>query len=52
MNPQRYSSAVCHDLWPRDHHHPADDLGHGQVPRHAEQRARVHEAARGAEGSQ
>lgn len=26
-----------------------DDLGHRQVPRHAEQRSRVYEASRGAE---
>ena len=41
------SSAVRHDLRPRDHHHPADDERHRQVPRHAQQRPGVHEAARG-----
>ena len=41
------SSAVRHDLRPRDHHHPADDERHRQVPRHAQQRPGVHEAPRG-----
>ena len=46
-DPDVLSSAVRHDLRPRDHHHPADDERHRQVPRHAQQRPGVHEAPRG-----
>ena len=45
------SLAVRHHLRSRDYDHPADDFRHGQVPRHSQQRARVHEASRGAEGA-
>lgn len=45
------SLALCHDLRSRDHDNPADDVSHSQVPRHAEQRAGVHETTRGAQGS-
>ena len=42
------SAAIRDDLWSRDDHHPADDVGDGQISRDAQQRARVHEAERGA----
>jgi len=45
-----YSFTLRHNFWSRDHDHPADDFGDGQVPRHPEQRPRVHEVARGPEG--
>ena len=45
-----FSPPLRHHLRTRDHHHPADDQRHGQVPRHAQQRQGVHEASRGAQG--
>lgn len=45
------SSALRHDLRSRDDHYSADDVGHRQVPRHAEQRQGVHEATRGPKGA-
>lgn len=47
----RHSPAVRDDLWSRDDHHPADDIGNGQVSRDAQQRARVYEAERGSESA-
>lgn len=46
------SPVVRHDLRSRDYDNPTDDVRHGQVSRHAEQREGVYEAARGAEGAQ
>ena len=40
------SSFVCDDLRPRNDNNPANDFGHRQIPRHAEQRKRVHETSR------
>ena len=47
-----FSAAVRDDLRQRDDDLPADVLDDGPLPRHAEQRARVHEAARRAQGAQ
>ena len=46
-----FSPPLRHHLRTRDHHHPADDQRHGQVPRHAQQRQGVHEASRGEKAS-
>lgn len=45
------SAVVRDDLRSRYHHHTADDFGHCQIPRHAEQCQRVHEATRSAESA-
>lgn len=34
-----HSSALRYDLWSRDDYHPTDDIGDGQIPRDAQQRA-------------
>ena len=43
-----FSFVVCDDIRSRDDNHPADDECHGQVPRDAQQRARVYEIERSA----
>lgn len=46
------SPAVRNHIRSCDHDHPANDIGNGQIPRHAEQCARIHETARSAESPQ
>lgn len=43
------SSPVRHDFRSCNHDYPANDLGHGEVSRYAEQCTRVYEITRGAE---
>lgn len=45
-----YSFALRHNIRSRNYNHPTDDERYGKVPRHAEQRKRIHEIARGSKG--